>query len=87
MIRKDASSGPGFVANADASMISSIENPVIKATVHMTKTNAFKETPRAEDLAILYCQMAAFLQVLFYAGLQLYSKDGKWLVTERYITK
>ena len=76
MIRKDALSGPGFVANADALMVSSIENPVIKTTVH--KTNAFKETPRAEDLAILYCQIAAFLQVLFYVGLQLYSIDGKW---------
>ena len=66
MIRKDASSGPGFVANVDTSMVSSVENPVIKATVHITKTNAYKETPRAEDLAILYCQMAAFLQVFTY---------------------
>lgn len=62
VIRKDALSGPGFVAHADASMVGSVENPVIKASIHITKTDAYKETPRAEDLAMLYCQMAAFLQ-------------------------
>ena len=51
MIRKDALSGPGFLANADALMVSSIENHIIKTTVH--KTNAFEEIPRAEDLDLV----------------------------------
>lgn len=63
VIRKDSGGSPGFVADADASMVSSVTNSSIRVTVHITKTDSYKTTPRAEDVAILYCQMAAYLQV------------------------
>ena len=44
-------------------MVKSVTDTDIEVIIHVTKVDVYKETPRAEDIAIIYSQMTAFLQV------------------------